>query len=295
MDPRIADYIRDNRRRYTKQALTDQLLEAGYSREAIDATWAILETPDRDATAGPGFWNRFWLFLVGANVVVFLAVLLLSGMLSALAGGGGILAAILAIVMAIGALIAWAIVAATHPTTLGRGTALSIGVIVPLVFALLIGGSCYALVGGLGVGGSGEPPRTGTLDLVLTEPSGVSGSGAATCSAGPGAFSVYSDDAGRIDGRVVNVSIDVATAPGPEGPAPIQPNLNIYLLSTGPDQQEISYMTAASSGVSLETDSGPYAGSVEFTDLAPVEGVDPPTSPQLGAGPISGTITWQCK
>ena len=61
MDQRIADYIRDHRGTYTREALTQQLIDAGYTREAIDATWAALDTPDPDDTAGEGFWGRFFL------------------------------------------------------------------------------------------------------------------------------------------------------------------------------------------------------------------------------------------
>ena len=63
MDPRIADFIRDNRRRYTREAIRQQLIEAGHDPAAIDATWAALDAPDPDATAGEGFWGRFSLFL----------------------------------------------------------------------------------------------------------------------------------------------------------------------------------------------------------------------------------------
>ena len=42
MDPQIADYIRQNRERYTREAITEQLREAGYPKEAIDATWEQL-------------------------------------------------------------------------------------------------------------------------------------------------------------------------------------------------------------------------------------------------------------
>lgn len=294
MDPRIADYIRDNRRRYTKQALIDQLLEAGYSREAIDATWAVLETPDRDSTAGQGFWGRFFLILIGVNVVVLAGVVLLSGMLGG--GGGTIVAVILAVVLAIGGLIAWGVVAATQPAKLGPRTALAIGTIIPLLFAFLIGGSCYALVGGIsGGGGGGPPPASGTMELSIEQPTAFSASGAAHCSPGSDSFSVFSDEVRSADGRPVEVSIDVQTAPGPEGPAPIAPNLNIYMPSTSPDQQEISYTTTPSSDVSLETDAGPFAGSLTFTDLEPAEPIDPSASPPFGGEPISGTVTWQCQ
>jgi hypothetical protein len=287
MDPRIADYIRDNRRRYTKQALTDQLLEAGYSREAIDATWAMLETPDPDSTVGEGFWSRFWLYLIGANVVVFLGVALLTGMLGG--GGGPILAVILGIALAIGALIAWGIVAATGPAKMGRGTALAVGAIIPLAFALLIGGSCYALVGASGL--SRPAPISGSMQLTLSSQETFTATGVANCAPSLDGFSVSSDEAGRLDGRPVNVSIDVG--PGPEGA--VSPNLNIHLLSDSPDQQEIGYISSPTSRVVLDPAAGPFAGSLTFTDLVRTEPVDLSASPPLEGESISGTITWECQ
>ena len=82
MDQRIADYIRDHRGTYTREALTQQLLDAGYTREAIDATWAALDTPDPDDTAGEGFWGRFFLVLIGINVAVLVLVGLGTGSFS---------------------------------------------------------------------------------------------------------------------------------------------------------------------------------------------------------------------
>jgi hypothetical protein len=287
MDPRIADYIRANRRRFTKQALTDQLLEAGYAREAIDATWAALETPDPDATVGEGFWSRFWLYLIVANVVVFVAVALLTGMLGS--GSGPILAVILGIALAIGGLIAWAIVAATGPAKMARATALAVGAIIPLAFALLIGGSCYALVGASGL--SRPAPISGSMQLTLSSPETLAATGAATCAPTLDGFSVSSDEAGRLDGRPVNISIDVG--PGPEGA--VSPNLSIYLLSDSPAQQELGYTSTASSRLVLDPASGPFAGTLSFTDLEPIEPVDPSASPPLGGESISGTITWECQ
>src|SRR5918998_4279177 len=101
-DPRIADYIRENRGRYTREAIRQQLIDAGHDPKEIDATWAVLDAPDADDTAGEGFWRRFWLYLLGANLAVFLLVGLLSGMLRAMAAGGSILVIVFLIALGIG-------------------------------------------------------------------------------------------------------------------------------------------------------------------------------------------------
>src|SRR5688500_1867593 len=174
MDPRIADFIRANRETYTRQAMREQLINAGHDPAAIDATWAALEAPDPDAVVGEGFWGRFWLFLIGLNVAVFLLVFLLTGMVNSV-----VLAVVLGIALSIGALIAWAIVVATGPAKMGRTTAMAIGGVIPLIFALLIGGSCYALVGVIGT--PPPPPNSGVMELRNGPLHELQGSGSDDC------------------------------------------------------------------------------------------------------------------
>jgi hypothetical protein len=285
MDPRIADYIRDNQRRYTKRALTDQLLEAGYSREAIDATWAILETPDQDSTAGQGFWGRFWLFLIGANVVVFLGVMLLTGMLADLGSGGAILAIILAIAMAIFALVAWGIVAITRPATLSPRTALAIGTIVPLFFALLVGGTCYALVGGLRLGGSSQrsEPIAGSMQIALAN-GHFSASGGARCASESSGFSLRADDL-AIEPVSATVSIDVVSFTEPTDAA-------LSVIFHVVDQPDAAYTTGSRTQVVVDPSATSASGSLRFIDLASTTGDESTSAPE--AQPISGTISWQC-
>ena len=283
MDTRIADFIRDHRKRYTREAITQQLLEAGYDRASIDATWAALDTPDVDDTAGEGFWGRFFVVLVGINAAVVVLVGVLTGSFGSPERLG--LLGILAVALAIGALIAWAIVAATGPARMGRTTATVIGLAIPLVFALLIGGTCYALLGAMG-----PPPRTGTLELGVELPGVPGGSGTATCSVADGAgFSVY----GQVEGtRFVSVSIDGY----PEGGDPVGEvaNLAISVEPATPSAQSESWSTYAGSGqLDSQVSRDGLEGTVTFTDLASdlsgpeFEGPDP--------DPISGSISWSCE
>lgn len=292
MDPRIADYIRTHRRRYTREAIREQLVDAGYAPEEIDATWAALETPDADSTAGEGFWGRFWLFLLGINVAVFLLVGFATGLFGAIAQGGApILLVILAIALGIGALISWGAVAATRPTKLGRGTALAIGGIVPLIFALLVGGSCYALVGTIGP--PPPPPRTGTMELRIDPPLDFQGSGTAFCQAfSPGTgFNVYAERIGTSGGRAVSVSVD--RFEGEAGPAG---NIGLYISlnpENGPAEPFASYTNMG--GASIEFDGSPdgLSGTVTFENLAPEPIERPPN--EVDPEPISGSVTWQCE
>lgn len=302
MDPRIADFIRDNRRRYTREAIRQQLIEAGHEPAAIDATWAALDTPDPDATAGEGFWSRFLLFLLGLNAAVFLLVFLTTGMVN-----NFVLAVVLAIALTIGALIAWGVVAATGPTKLGRTTAMVIGGIIPLIFALLIGGSCYALVGAIGP--PPPPPHEGGMELELEGALTFAGSGAAFCQVqedGTG-FSIYPQEGslGQIEGRPVHASVDSFAIGAPEGgepaPAPERPesgqNLSVYVSLPQRNESDPPRDWFSTPDTQLEIDvaSGGLTGTVTFEALEFMT-FDAPDAPGVvNEDSISGTITWTCE
>lgn len=277
MDQRIADYVRENRGRYTRQAMIDKLLEAGYSRESIDATLAALDTPDPDSTAGEGFWSRFFPILIGVNVVIFVAVALLSGFLAGPAPA--IIGAILLVALAIGAFIAWGIVAATQPTRLNPRTAIVIGTLIPVFLALMIGGSCYALVSG--TGGGGPPPTNGSANLTLDPPPPFQGEGPAQCAPAPDGFSIFADEVGRLDGMPVSVQVQVGTAPGQGDYV----TLFIFVVSQAPDQQELSYSSSQNTSLILDPGATAFGGALRFNDL----------ERDGGGESISGILTWQCK
>ena len=300
MDPRIADYIRENRRRYTREAMRQQLIDAGHDPAEIDATWAALDTPDADDTAGEGFWGRFALIVIGLNLAVFVIVVLATGMLSS-----PVVAVVLGVVLAIGALIAWAIVAATGPAQMGRTTAMVVGTAVPLLFALLIGGSCYALVGAIGP--QGPPPRNGVVELEIDPPIGFSGSGAASCQpyADGTGFGVYTQEGslGTIDGRPLYASIDsfpTAVEPGVPAPAPAPgakggQNLSLLISLIPRSETDEPREWFVSPATELDIDAAPdgLSGTVRFEGL---EGAvfEEPAQPGGGEGSISGTISWAC-
>ncbi|MDQ3689586.1 MAG: hypothetical protein M3406_06035 [Chloroflexota bacterium] len=290
MDPRIADYIRANRKKYTREVIREQLVTAGHDPAEIDATWAALDAPDPDAVAGEGFWGRFWLFLVGLNVAVFLIVVLVSGLLNSI-----VVAVALGIALSIGALMAWGIVAATGPAKMGGTTAIVIGGVIPLVFALLIGGSCYALVGSIGP--PPPPAHEGVIELAIEPPLDFDGSGSALCqphgtSTG---FSVFSQELGFIEGRAVTVSVDsYATEAGPDGaPAPAPgpggeeaPNVFVSLQPRAENDPAREWFATPQARVEIDAAPDGLSGTVTFEELEPAE---------PGADAISGTITWECE
>ncbi len=306
MDQRIADFISANRGKYTRDAIRQQLIDAGYSPEAIDATWVILDTPDPDeaGVAGEGFWGRFFQFLIGLNVAVFLLVALTTGMLAAAAQGGFALAGVFAVALGIGALISWGIVAAVGPEKLGRTSALVIGGIVPILFALLIGGSCYALAGAIPP--PAPPAATGVMELRIDPPTSFEGGGPATCQpySDEVGFSIYSESLGSIEGRVVSASFEFyGVQVGPEGapapaPAPGVPenvNLYIFVQPRGEADPPGDFFIIPGTEVELDPASDALSGSVTFSGL----GSPPTEGPGAGSGAAedvaSGTLTWSCE
>ena len=287
MPSTIHDYIREHRDRYTREAIRQQLLAAGYDAAQIDAAWAMVDAPDPDATVGERFWGRFWLYLLGTNLATLLLVGLLTGLLGTLSGGGGLVLVILAIVLAIGAVIAWAIVVATQPTQLGRGTAMAIGAIIPLLVAFLIGGACYALIGASGVA---RPTLTGTIELNIEPPLAVDRSGVATCygAVGQSGFSVYTDLGGGGE-QGITLSIDVH----PDTSGRLVPSIYLTLLETPNDQQPASYSVTPASHLEVDAASDGLSGTLTFQDLTPEALGEPGGLPE--AETISGSVTWSCE
>jgi hypothetical protein len=292
-DQRIADYISANRRKFTREAITQQLLDAGYEQGAIDATWAVLDAPDPDDVVGESFWGRFWIYLIGLNVAAFLLV----GVATQLIPNAVGVAAVLGVLLTIGAAIALGIVAVTRPTRLGRGTAIAIGGIVPLIFTFLIAGSCYALMSSFGP--PAPPPLSGTLTLQVDPPLAFETSGAASCQRPPEGesyYSVYTSSPMSSSEGPVNVFIDFY----PQGPGgELAPTVSMSIGDpTQAGGQVLDYQpgTGPSAGIELEPGSSATSGSLTFEGFLPAEAFDEEGQPidRFDADPISGTITWSC-
>lgn len=289
MDPRIADYIRANRARYTREAIRQQLIDAGHDPAEIDRTWAILDTPDADDVAGEGFWRRFALIVIGVNAGIFLVIGLLTGMLLSV-GASAVLLGIFAAVLAIGALIAWGIVGLTGPANMSPTTATVIGSAIPLLFALLIGGSCYALAGAIGP--PPPPALSGRMQVQLGEPLNVDQEVEAQCqpTREPDlGFSVYANLPGQ-EVRQLDISVNVyPQAPGAD-PQPM------VFISASPRSDADPPMAWSNEmepgGAVLDVKLEGLNGTIRFTELpaTPMEGPDAST-PE----PLSGELTWTCE
>ena len=303
IDPRIADYITANRRKYTRQALRQQLIDAGHDPAEVDRTWAALDAKDPDAVIGERFWGRFAMIVVGINVAVFLLVAVLTGMLAYIGAGAMVLPVIFAVILGLGALIAWGIVALTGPAKMGPTTALIVGISVPLLFALLIGGSCYALIGSMGT--PPPPPRQGSMELTLDAPFGFTGGGSAMCQSFPeeGSFNVFGENLGQLGGRQVSAAFFTfhgGTAdPGAPAPAP-EPgmqgqNLSVTLLPDGEEDVPGEWYSTPETDMEVAVDADNLSGSVQFRDL-PSAGLGEGAVGDVELGEsISGTLSWSCE
>lgn len=293
-DRRIADYISANRARYTREAITQQLLDSGYEQAAIDATWAVLDAPDPDDVVGKDFWGRFWLYLIALNVGAFLLVGIATQLIPNAVG----VAAILGVVIAIGAAIALGIVALVNPTRLGRGAAIAIGGLIPLFFTFLTAGSCYALMSAIGP--PAPPPQEGTLTLQIDPPMSLEATGAAWCQPPPSGedyFNVYTQSTISTSEGPVNVFVG-AFAETPGG----QPVPSVSISFGDINQVEaplIDYQPAGggSEGIELKPGSTATSGSLTFEGFLPSEAFDEEGNPidRFDADPISGTISWSCE
>lgn len=69
MNEQIADYVHQNRDRYTREAITSQLIAAGHDPADIETTWAELESGLSARTDRTMTWGQWWLLVIGLVAV----------------------------------------------------------------------------------------------------------------------------------------------------------------------------------------------------------------------------------
>lgn len=282
MNPEIERYLDEHGATYTPEALRKGLLEAGHDPDVIDS--AIREWQAR-RTGGIGSddvrtFGRWAILLhLGALVATFVVLLFLKGV-----GQAGVLLVGVG-VLAVAMLIGWAISSMIGRALLGGGT--TIALIVPAISALLLGGSCFAMLNSV----ISAPPREGTLALEVSVPFSFDGSGAADCYVGDGTVQVNSQDLGTLEGRAVSAYVswypDDPGAPGPAGGTQIS-------ISLGPNAERdmpVSWSMSPDTQLVVEASADGLIGTAEFEDLAPESEFPSSTDPE----PISGSVTWTCE
>lgn len=138
---RLADYFRENRDRYSGEALRRAAADAGYEPAEIELAWSKVAWGDPDRAVGrptqPGITIVVSaIYLIGTWVG---AIGLASNAATVNLAGPGLLAAI------VGGLLAWIALRESSPSV-ARGIALGVVLVIalPLVFILIILGICLA-------------------------------------------------------------------------------------------------------------------------------------------------------
>lgn len=146
MRPEIRQYLDEHGETYTTDALRRGLLDAGHAPGEVDEALSEWQTeqPQSAAPDDQGRTFRWWAFGLHAAALLLVAVWLLTQPDAFMYGTGWIILVILGIALLVG----WAVSSAIGRRML-PGSSLSVALIVPAISALLIGGSCFAMTGGL--------------------------------------------------------------------------------------------------------------------------------------------------
>jgi hypothetical protein len=136
MDPKIADFIRTNRGRYTREAITQRLVEAGHAREEVDWTWdRLAEGEPMTGPAGTNMAPYVWIaFGLGGLVIVYFIVTAYFNPILM----GWLLAYVL--------LALWPALWLSRQRPSSTGGVVAIVVAAPLIFVLIGGGICLATI-----------------------------------------------------------------------------------------------------------------------------------------------------
>ena len=142
MDPKMIEYIRENRGKYTDQAIRENLIAAGHDPEKVEAALASLETAqDAPATPnmpGPHYWR--WAFAIQLAVLLIVVLWYSSG-----SDPHGYVTAIIPI-LGIALLLGMAVTGSIGKFLLPR-TGLVVALLLPLISAAALGGWCLRIMG----------------------------------------------------------------------------------------------------------------------------------------------------
>lgn len=161
MNPQLLAYLRENRGRYTPEALRRTLIDAGYVPTEVDEALAALEAeqaggPSVVASAPSTGWQattpgrekeavstspRFWLVFIG----FVLAVYGLGGFLASALGGSATIAGLLVVVALIAGAVGWSTKREEdRPLAMGLGCGVLFAVGLPFIVVGVLFGLCVA-------------------------------------------------------------------------------------------------------------------------------------------------------
>lgn len=284
MKPEIEEYLRSNGARYTSKALRQQLIYAGYDAAEVDA--ALQET---ESARAPQFAEtrasraRFWWLVIGLHLAVL--VLVTIWVFTRSYTYAPFAAVILGLMLLAGLGISGLIGRILQPRT-----GLVAALIVPLISALSLGGLCLATISGTQIH---VPPRPGVMELTIDPPLSFEASGPAECVIPEGGFSVYGQDLGTLDGRLVSAYLSSAGDPASQPSASASYRtvyLHVNLLPRVGVGEETAYGVPRDGTVELGAASDGLSGTLRFEGLVAQE-----FEGHVAGPPISGTISWTCE
>jgi hypothetical protein len=144
-DQRIAGYIGANRDRYTREAITDQLVAAGDDRAIVDAIWDAL--PNASLPSPPGRTRYVYvMLLIGGLLTALVSLILMASVLAGPTTSAGPWVALVFLVapllyVLIGRTVARRVAASD---ALRRGSWAFLGCAIPAIFLGISFGSCLA-------------------------------------------------------------------------------------------------------------------------------------------------------
>jgi hypothetical protein len=289
MNPEIRRYLDEHGATYTPEALRRGLLDAGYDPGQVDTAlleWGAERTGTSSRQRDRRTFGLWALGLhVGALVATFALLILLKG--TTAIGIATISAVVLAIALLLGGSLTWLIGRAILPST-----GVTIALIVPAISALVLGGSCFALL----YGSIQPPPLAGSAHLQVAPPRTFDGSGTAACwvTDDGGTVLVNADSLGTLDGKMVGVSLSVYGIGGATGPIPASgTELSVFLNPKSETGRPEGFGVIFSTRLEVDAAANGLSGTIQFEGLAsePLEG--PGGQPTLQE--ISGSVSWNCE
>jgi hypothetical protein len=289
MEPEIKRYLDEHGATYTRDALRASLIDAGHDPAAVDAALVEWEGTRTGRGADSEKRRTFGRWAIGLHVAAPVAVFILIVALKGTTAVGVALlgCAVLGVALVIGWVISSLIGRALLP---GGGVILAL--VVPAISALLLGGTCFALLNSA----IGTPPRQGTVHLEILAPRAFEGSGDASCYVDPASAGVQvnSQSLGTLDGKPVSVSVSWY-GDDPNNPAPgSSTSISVFLEATGEGEKGPVFFSVIFS-TKLEVDAAPDAvsGTIRFEGLSSEPSGVPgqPSTPEV----IAGSVSWNCE
>lgn len=284
----IKRYLDEHGATYTRDALRASLITAGHDPAAVDAALVQWDATRTGTRVDPAKGRTFGRWSIGLHVAALVAVFVLIVALKGTTAVGLALlgCAVLGVALVIGWVISYLIGRALLP-----GAGVVVALVVPAISALLLGGTCFALLNSV----VGTPPRQGTVHLEILAPRAFDGSGDASCyvDGGSAGVQVNSLSLGTLDGKPVSVSLSWY-ADDPNNPAPgSSTSIWVYLEATGEGEKgPVSFSVIFST--KLEVDAAPdgLTGTIRFEGLSeePTGAPGQPSTPEV----ISGSVSWDC-